>query len=146
MKKLLLAAALVLAPLGARAQTPVWLCNPGPSGCVPQGTYSMSGTVVGAGTGTTGAVTATLAGVTGKTTYICGVQVSSTGSGASAVTVTPLGTGVATFTYQLTAPGNFSMLYNPCVPANAQNTAITVTSGANGTATAVDVNAWGYQQ
>jgi hypothetical protein len=106
----------------------------------------MSGTIVGAGTGTTGAVTATLAGAAGKTTYICGFQVSSTGSGTSAVTVTPLGTGGGTFTYQLTAPGNFPILYNPCVPANAQNTAITVTAGANGTATAVDVNAWGYQQ
>jgi hypothetical protein len=145
MKKLLLALALLYATPTA-AQTPVWLCNPSPSGCTPAGTWSVSGTVVGAGTGTTGAVTATLAAAASKTTYICGVQVSSTGTGTSPVTVTPLAAGSGTFTYQLTAPGNFSMSYSPCIPANAQNTAITVTAGANGTATAVDVNAWGYQQ
>jgi H+/gluconate symporter-like permease len=38
-----------------------------------------------------------------------------------------------------------SAIFTPCVPASAINTAITVTTTANGTATAVDVNAWGYQ-
>lgn len=36
--------------------------------------------------------------------------------------------------------------FNPCIPASAVNTAITVTTTTNGTATAVDVNSWGYQQ
>ena len=36
--------------------------------------------------------------------------------------------------------------FNPCIPASATNTAITITTTANGTATAVDVNSWGYQQ
>jgi hypothetical protein len=81
--------------------------------------------------------------VANKTNYVCGVHVSSTGSGTSAVTVATL-TGGVTFTYQLTAPGNFAMLYNPCIPASAQNATLTVTAGANGTATAVDVNVWGF--
>ena len=38
-----------------------------------------------------------------------------------------------------------SFTFNPCIPASAANTAITVTTTANGTATAVDVNSWGYQ-
>jgi len=32
------------------------------------------------------------------------------------------------------------------VPASAPNTAITVTTTADGTATAVDVNSWGFVQ
>jgi hypothetical protein len=142
MKKLLLALAL-LCPAPVAAQVGTWICDQSPSGCNPAGTYTVSSTVAVAGTGTTGAVTATMPAVANKTNYVCGVQVSSTGSGASAVTVATL-VGAVTFTYQLTAPGNFQMLYNPCIPANAQNAAITATAGANGTATAVDVNVWGF--
>jgi len=40
-------------------------------------------TVVAAGTGTTGAVTATLAGASGRTTFICGFQVSAIGGTAT---------------------------------------------------------------
>lgn len=36
--------------------------------------------------------------------------------------------------------------FSPCIPASAQNEAITVTTTADGTATAVNVNSWGYQQ
>jgi hypothetical protein len=36
--------------------------------------------------------------------------------------------------------------FAPCVPASAVNTNITVTTTADGTATAVDVNSWGYRQ
>ena len=38
--------------------------------------------------------------------------------------------------------------FTPCLAASAPNTAITITTTAtaDGTATAVDVNSWGYQQ
>ena len=38
-----------------------------------------------------------------------------------------------------------SRTFNPCVPASAANTAITITTTADGTATAVAVNSHGYQ-
>jgi len=40
------------------------------------------------------------------------------------------------------SPFNFT----PCIQSSAINTAITVTTTANGTASAVDVNSWGFQQ
>ena len=39
-----------------------------------------------------------------------------------------------------------SAAFTPCIPASGVNTAITVTTTANGTASAVDVNSWGFQQ
>jgi hypothetical protein len=36
--------------------------------------------------------------------------------------------------------------FSPCIPASAQNAAITVSTTADGTVTAVNVNSWGYQQ
>jgi hypothetical protein len=44
------------------------------------------------------------------------------------------------------APTVAAFTFYPCIPANAPNTAITVTTTANGTATAVNVNSWGFQQ
>lgn len=107
-----------------------------PSGATP---------ITGVGTGTTGAVTATLAGAAGKTTYVCNIAVSAAGTGA--IGPVTLGTliGGNSFTYQLTAPGNFQLTLTPCVPANAVNTAITATTTADASATAVDVNLSGYQ-
>jgi hypothetical protein len=35
--------------------------------------------------------------------------------------------------------------FNPCIPASAVNTAITITTTAAAGGTAVDVNSWGYQ-
>jgi hypothetical protein len=36
--------------------------------------------------------------------------------------------------------------FTPCIPATGTNTAITTTTTADGTASAVAVNSWGYQQ
>jgi hypothetical protein len=36
--------------------------------------------------------------------------------------------------------------FSPCIPAGAQNAAITVSTTGDGTATAVNVNSSGYQQ
>jgi hypothetical protein len=105
--------------------------------------------VVAIGAGSTGAVTATLPAAAGKTTTICGVTISALGGTATVgpVTITNL-IGNITFTLQLasTASGNFfSQGFFPCIPAKAVNTAIAVVTTADGTATAVDVNVWGYQ-
>lgn len=101
--------------------------------------------VVGNGSGTTGAVVATLAGVAGHTTFICSFNVSAAGSG-SIGPITIAGLAGGSQTYQLTAPGSVGQTFTPCLPASAQNTAITVTTTADATATAVNVNASGYQQ
>lgn len=99
--------------------------------------------ITASSTGTTGAVTATLAGVAGKTTYVCSVQIGEAGSGTATATAT--GTISGTLNYVVTAPGNFTVTYTPCVPASAANTAIVVATAANATATAVAVTATGYQ-
>jgi len=39
-----------------------------------------------------------------------------------------------------------SQIFQPCIPASAVNTNITVTTTADGTATAVNVNSWGFRQ
>jgi hypothetical protein len=62
-------------------------------------------------------------------------------------------TGVITATMnftQWTAPnasglGVTEMVFTPCVPSSATNTAIAVVSGAPGTGGVVSVSAWGYQ-
>lgn len=114
------------------------------------GPYQLAQTpIIGVGTGTTGAVTGTLAGVASKTTYICGFDISATGGTAALGPITVTGLSGGTFTYQLfsTATGvQLQKTFNPCYPASAVNTAIVVTTTANGTATAVDVNAQGFQQ
>lgn len=108
-----------------------------------------SGVITGNATGTTGAVVGTLAAATGKTTYICGFDVSAIGGTAAVGPITIAGTVTASLVYQLasSASGNtLSRTFTPCIPASAVNTAITVTTTADGTASAVSVNSWGYQQ
>jgi hypothetical protein len=97
---------------------------------------------------------ATLAGTAGKTTYICSVTV----SGLGATAATPVTVTVATlaggntmsysyvFPLGATVPSTpLAVNYNPCIPAGAAATAITVTvPGAAGN-TATQINATGYQ-
>ena len=102
---------------------------------------------VAAATGTTGAISASLPPVQGKTNYLCGVDVSLAGTApAGPLTISPLA-GNVPFTYQLPPSSgqlSFSRTYTPCLPGPAQNTAITVTTTPASGATAVDVNLWGY--
>lgn len=113
------------------------------------GPYQLSQTpVTGIGTGTTGAVVGTLAGAVGSTTYICGFDVSAVGGTAAIGPIVVAGLKGGSFTYQLfsSATGvTLSKEFTPCIPASATNTAITVTTTADGTASAVDVNAHGFQ-
>lgn len=110
-----------------------------PSGAIP---------ITGNATGTTGAVVGTLAAASGKTTYICGLNVSATGGTAAIgpITVANTITGSLVFELNSSVSGtNISENFNPCIPANAADTAITTTTTADGTASAVAVNSWGFQ-
>ena len=101
------------------------------------------------------AAVATLPGVAGKTTFICGFTMSSSGStGALVVSPTIAGvvSGTMTYTYTTIAGATLanpvlSNNFSPCLPASAANTAIVVTlpslGGGNTNATTV---AWGFQQ
>ena len=108
--------------------------------------------VVGASTGTTGAVAPSIgAGVgSGRLVFLCGFSIS-TLEGVTAATTAPTVSNLAffgTFTYQVTntasVANTFTQTFSPCLPAVAVNQSITVTSPANATASAVDVNVWGY--
>lgn len=107
--------------------------------------------ITASATGTTAAVTVTLPGVVGKTTFICGFSMTSGGTTTAAVgTATIVGTIGGTLSYVYVDAATASQLivrYPPvCIPASAQNTAIVVTMPAGGTGTvAAAVNAYGYQ-
>ena len=106
--------------------------------------------ITGNAAGTTGAVVGTLAATAGKTTFICGVSIFAIGGVAAIGPITVAGITGTSFIFQgsssaaggLIAERNFS----PCIPASSVNTAITITTTANGTATAVNVNSFGFQQ
>jgi hypothetical protein len=119
-------------------------------GNLPVGPYPLSATpVTGNATGSTGSVVGTLAAASSKTTYICGFDVSAIGGTAAVGPITVAGLTGSSMVYQLSslaAGVTFSHTFTPCIPASAVNTAITVTTTADGTATAVDVNSWGFQQ
>src|SRR5262245_24612427 len=97
---------------------------------------------------------ATLASVTGRTTFICGFALTSAGSTGAAIvspTVTNVITGTQTYTYATVAGvtlGNTPLIvnFNPCLPANAVSTTIVVTLPALGAGnTNATATAWGYQ-
>lgn len=108
-----------------------------------------SGIITGNATGTTSAVVGTLAASAGKTTYICGFNVSAIGGTAAVGPVTIAGLITSSMVYQVasSASGNtVGQTFIPCIPASAVNTAITITTTADGTASAVSVNSWGVVQ
>lgn len=124
-------------PGGGRSDLPV--------GATP--IYATSGTVAAA------TATATLAGASGKTTYISGFSV--TGAGASValpVTVTVTGIG-ATMSYTYTAIAGvllantpLSEKFTPPLPASTASAGISVTCPTlGGGNTKNTVNAYGYQ-
>lgn len=97
---------------------------------------------------------ATLAASATKTTYICGLNITSGGSTAAAlVTPTVVGTitGTLNFTYGTVAGATLSNVpvtinFSPCIPGSAINTAVVVTLPALGAGnTNATVNATGYQ-
>lgn len=137
---LMLALAIALVATLARGQVPtVWPA--------PQGAQTIPLEV--SSTGTTGAITATLAAASGKTTYICGMVVTSGGTTAATsgdLTVTGL-TNTLHFLYVFVSSGQglLGWAVPNCLPASATNTAIVVNVPAGGAGTTVAVSAWGYQ-
>lgn len=123
---------------------PLDLMHPLPVTLTPPGAG-----ITGNATGTTGAVVGTLAAATGKTTYICGFDVTAVGGTAQVgpIAVAGLVGGSAVYYLASSAAGTvLPVRYTPCIPASAVNTAIIITTTADGTASAVTVNSWGYQQ
>lgn len=108
--------------------------------------------VTSSNTGSTAAVTATLPGVAGKFTYICGFYATgNTTTTANVTAVTVAGTVSGSMVFNIAhpvspalgtaSPSNFS----PCISSSAVNTAITVTSAADAAGVSISVAAWGYQ-
>jgi hypothetical protein len=106
--------------------------------------------ITGNAAGTTGAVVGTLlASGTSTMTFICGFSVDAIGGSAAVGPITLAGIVGSSMVFQLSssATGTFrDREFNPCLAASAANTAITVSTTADSTATAVDVKTWGYQQ
>lgn len=115
--------------------------------------YPASATpVTNSATGTTAATTATLPGVSSKTTYLCGFSIRAVATAAATgnATVTGILGGTLNFT-QWTAPaasgiGLTEQRYAPCLPASSANTGISAVSAAAGTGGVVSVVVMGYQQ
>lgn len=108
--------------------------------------------ITNSATGTTGATTATLAGTSGKTTYICGYSIRANATAAATVmdTITGLINGTLSSVLWV-APlasglGVDENTFIPCLPAIGTNQAIAVVSGAPGSGGTVSSRAWGYQQ
>lgn len=122
----------------------------GAAGNTPAGSPAGSTQLAAGVTGSTGAVSAALPGGFASTTFVCGIDVSAIGGTAAVgpITLGPLVGGV-TFTWQGSASAAGGPIlqkeFTPCIPASAPNTAITATTTADGTATAVDVNLHGYR-
>ena len=121
------------------------------AGTLGAGYPSGSTPITGNATGSTAAVTGTLAASATKFTYICGFNVSAIGGTATVGPVTVAGLIGSSQVYQLPVNATAGQVlltqnFNPCIPSSAINTAITVTTTADATASAVDVNSWGYQQ
>lgn len=135
-------------PAGAEQRGTVVSFSPNSGASNPFPANATPSTAVG--TGTTGAVTATMAATPGRTNWVCSVQVSALGGTATVGPITITGLkGGNTLTYQVAslASGNFLIIpFQPCFPASAVNTAIAAATTADGTASAVDVNILGYLQ
>ncbi len=119
-------------------------------GTVPGISISASSGNVAANT-----ATATLAAGGPKyVTYICGFTATGGGATAAAVvnlTVTNVVTGTMTYTFGAVVGAGvpdtpLRVQFNPCLPANAANTAIVVSMPSLGAGnTNAAINAWGFQ-
>lgn len=117
--------------------------------CSGNSSLATGTTITATGAGTTAATTATLAAATGKTTYICGFVITASATSATAglaTVATVVGGNTLTFGETVgTTPVQLAENFSPCIPANATNTGITVTSAAAGTGGVTNVSAWGFQ-
>lgn len=120
-------------------------------GITGNGYTSTQAPITASATGTTAATTATLAASASLKTYICwfSIRANATAAATANSTVTGTVTGTLNFT-QWTAPlasgiGLTEMIFNPCIPSSAINTAIAVVSAAPGSGGVVSVSAGGFQ-
>lgn len=144
MKRFVLAA-LLLTTQAAAQQAP-WYGGASTGTAYP----NFSIPVVASATGTTVAPTATLPGVAGKTTFMCGFAATSYGATASNgfIQINGIVGGVTMyFAYVTPATGQGELVvpFRPCLPASAPNTAITIQQPAPGAGGGSGINAWGYQ-
>jgi hypothetical protein len=146
MRKFILAALAIIA-IGITAQAQV---------VIAPNEYPQGATALTASSGNVAAATATatLAGATDKTTYVCGFTITSTGATAAAVvnaTLTGVVTGTMTFTYAAVAGATVAnqplvVSFSHCIPASAINTAIVLSLPSLGTGnTNAAVNLWGFR-
>ena len=109
-----------------------------------------SSPITASATGTTGALSATLTGSPGQTTYICGFVLTSGGTATAIVTnttVTGTISGSLNFAYVNVSSGQgaLGVAFPVCIPANNTNTAIVVNMPAGNTGTVASLFAWGYR-
>lgn len=115
---------------------------------VPQGAQLIP--LTASTTGTTGAISATISGTTGKFTYVCGFVITSAGTtSATSGTATLSGTVSSnmSFIYTFPAAGSQGLLgvaFPGCITSRATNTPITIVAPAGGAGTTVGANLWGY--
>ena len=112
--------------------------------------------ITGSGTGSTGAITASIPALANKTAYLCGLYYTGTNAtaanAATSVTVTGVVGGTMTFGFPTLAAGAtvpstipIDEAFMPCVPATSVNTAIVVNGPALGAgATQATAAVWGY--
>lgn len=102
-------------------------------------------------TGTTAATAASLGATASVTNFVCGFTITADATALATGTATLSGTISGSMNYLQTiiaATSGASILtqnFNPCIPASAANTAITITSAAAGTGGNTIVNIWGYK-
>ena len=121
---------------------------------VPSSQYPVASTPLHASTtGTTAAVTVTLTADAGQVNFICGFSIRSNATAALTANSTVTGlVGNSTGNYtEWVAPnasglGVGEMIFSPCLPGNAVNTAISVVSAAALTGGVTSVDVWGYKK
>jgi hypothetical protein len=147
--RFVLALVLALIATSALAQVANWWGGSASGTGYPTNSTPITASAVG----TVAAVTATLPGVVGKTTFVCGFSMTSGGTTAAlTVLATVVGTISGTLNFAYVAPaagtqGRLIVSFAPvCIPASAMNTAIVVTQPAAGAGTVeAAVSTWGYQ-
>jgi hypothetical protein len=134
---LFLAALLGIAP----AQAQIVTTAPFPQGGQPNN-------LVASATGTTGSFTATLTGVAGKWTYLCGFVVTSAGTTSATLGNIAITGTLATMNYEYafvsSGQGILGVAFPGCISSSAVNTSIVVTLPAGGAGTVAAITAWGY--
>lgn len=114
-------------------------------------TYPQGATAITtSASGTTASGSATLAGTSGKVTYICSYRIMATATTAlaSADTITGTITGTLNLVQPIGASpalGQVGDTFNPCIPASATNTGIVINAQAPGTGGVWAIYASGYQ-